>query len=93
MAFVKNYEQLVVARFFLGVAEAGLLPVNDIFQILPLNANALPGSYVLPFAVVSPKILRPAHGPLYQRLYNGWCLRRHSRVCHSKDGGVRPHIS
>ncbi|KAJ7910257.1 MFS general substrate transporter [Mycena leptocephala] len=26
MAFVKNYKQLVVARFFLGVAEAGLLP-------------------------------------------------------------------
>ncbi|KAJ7499646.1 MFS general substrate transporter [Mycena latifolia] len=26
MAFVKNYQHLVVARFFLGVAEAGLLP-------------------------------------------------------------------
>jgi hypothetical protein len=28
MAAVKRYEHLVVARFFLGVAEAGLLPVR-----------------------------------------------------------------
>ncbi|KAJ7186806.1 MFS general substrate transporter [Mycena filopes] len=40
MAFVKNYQQLVVARFFLGVAEAGLLPGAAFYlsQWYPRNA-------------------------------------------------------
>jgi hypothetical protein len=39
MAFVKHFQQLVVARFFLGVAEAGLLPVRTPFINILFNSH------------------------------------------------------
>jgi hypothetical protein len=36
MAFVKSYSHLIAARFFLGVAEAGLFPVSILTSCDPL---------------------------------------------------------
>ncbi|KAJ7123147.1 major facilitator superfamily domain-containing protein [Mycena epipterygia] len=51
MAFVKNYKQLAVARFFLGVTEAGLLPGATFYlsQCASTLAEAFGG--ILAFAI------------------------------------------
>ncbi|KAJ6579514.1 MFS general substrate transporter [Mycena vulgaris] len=77
MAFVKNYQQLAVARFFLGVAEAGLLPGATFYlsQWYPrkfyaqrmglfISASTMAGAFggILAFAIQKMEGLRGLHG-------------------------------
>ncbi|KAJ7982974.1 MFS general substrate transporter [Mycena polygramma] len=77
MAFVKTYRHLVIARFFLGVAEAGLLPGATFYlsQWYPrkyyaqrmglfISASSMAGAFggILAFAIQKMEGIRNLHG-------------------------------